>query len=113
MRVELLWWSGCPSWGRATEIVREQMELAGIDPGRLVLREIRTEAEAAAERFPGSPTIRVDGRDIQEPGDHPGGLTCRVYRLRDGRISALPDPAEVADALAAAQEHPEETNERS
>jgi hypothetical protein len=30
------------------------------------------------------------------------GLCCRVYRLRDGRISAIPDPAEVRDALRGA-----------
>ena len=51
-----------------------------------------TEGDAERERFCGSPTIRVDGRDVQDPGDEPIGLTCRVYRLRDGRISALPDP---------------------
>jgi hypothetical protein len=99
MKVELLWWQGCPSWERATEIVREQMELAGLDPAALKLREIRSDAEAESEGFPGSPTIRVDGRDISDPGDQPGGLTCRVYRLADGRISALPDPADVAAAL--------------
>ena len=50
----------------------------------------------------GSPTIRVNGRDLQPPGDEPVGLTCRVYRLRDGRISPLPDRAEVREALAGA-----------
>ena len=99
MAVELLWWRGCPSWERATELVREQMGLAGLDPDSLELREIRSDADAEAEGFPGSPTIRVDGRDVQDPGDQPGGLTCRVYRLADGRISALPDPAQVAAAL--------------
>ncbi len=107
MRVELLWWRGCPSWQRAIAIVREQMALAGLDPETLAVREIVDDEAAEREGFPGSPTIRVDGADIQEPGDEPGGLTCRVYRLRDGRISALPDPADVAAALAAASEGPE------
>jgi hypothetical protein len=97
--VELLWWEGCPSWERATEIVRDEMARAGLDPQRLELREIRTEEDAETEGFCGSPTIRVDGRDIQDPGDQPAGLTCRVYRLADGRISALPDPGDVAAAL--------------
>ena len=47
----------------------------------------------------GSPTIRVDGRDIQPPREQPAGLTCRVYRLRDGRVSALPDRQDVRDTL--------------
>ena len=46
--------------------------------------------------------MRVDGADVQPPGDEPTGLTCRVYRRRDGRVSPLPDPEDVRDALAAA-----------
>jgi hypothetical protein len=113
VRVELLWWRGCPSWERAIEIAREQMERAGLDPEALVVREIVDHEAAAREGFPGSPTIRVNGRDIEEPGEHPGGLTCRVYRLADGRVSALPEPATVAAALAAAGEEGERKNDRS
>ncbi len=102
MDVELLWWQGCPSTEEAIEIVREQMQAAGLDPAALEVREIRTDAEAESAGFPGSPTIRVDGRDIDDPGEQPVGLTCRVYRLADGRISAVPDPGAVAAALAAA-----------
>jgi hypothetical protein len=112
VRVELLWWRGCPSWERAIEITREQMRRAGLDPERLEVREIGDEADAEREGFPGSPTIRVDGRDIEPPDEQPGGLTCRVYRLPDGRISALPDPAAIASALAAA-EGSESADERS
>jgi hypothetical protein len=75
------------------------MEAAGLDPDRLEVREIRTDETAEREGFAGSPTIRVDGDDIQDRGDQPIGLTCRVYRLRDGRISALPDRADLRDAL--------------
>jgi hypothetical protein len=100
--VELLWWQGCPSTEETIELVRDRMNAAGLDPGGLVVREIRTDGEAAAEGFPGSPTVRVDGRDIDEPGDQPIGLTCRVYRLTDGRISAVPDAGVVDAALAKA-----------
>jgi hypothetical protein len=103
-RVELLWWRECPSWERAVEIVREEMEAVGLDPGDLDVREIATDADAEREGFPGSPTIRVDERDVQPPETAPAGLTCRVYRLRDGRVSPLPDRADVREALAAALE---------
>lgn len=102
-RVELLWWSGCPSWAEARQIVREEMAAAGLDPERLEMREVCSDEAAREEVFVGSPTIRVDGRDIQDPGEGPVGLTCRVYRLRDGRISALPDPLDVREALRAAR----------
>jgi len=102
--VELLWWAGCPSWEEARRLVGDEMAAAGLDPNRLEVREIRTDAAAELEDFVGSPTIRVDGCDIQDPGDQPIGLTCRIYRLRDGRVSALPDPADVRDALRGAVE---------
>ena len=75
------------------------MRSAGLDPERVSVREIHDEREAEAAGFVGSPTIRVDGRDVAEPGDEPVGLNCRVYRLRDGRISAVPDRADLREAL--------------
>jgi hypothetical protein len=100
-QVELLWWDGCPSSDDAHDLVRRAMAEAGLDPGSL--RSIEIDTDEAAERtgFVGSPTIRVDGRDIQPPADaEPPGLTCRVYHLRDGRISPLPDPQDVKEALS-------------
>lgn len=102
-RVELLWWQGCPSWPEALELTRTEMRRVGLDPGDVAVLEVGDEREAERQGFPGSPTIRVDGRDVQEPSGQPVGLSCRVYRLRDGRISALPDPADIAAALRAAQ----------
>lgn len=80
--------------------LREQMGTLDLDPESVEVREVETGEQADAAQFIGSPTIRVGGRDIQPPGDVPAGLTCRVYRLRDGRISALPDPADIREALA-------------
>jgi hypothetical protein len=102
-RVEMLWWEGCPSWGRALEQLRGVMAQAGLDPAAIELREVPTEEQALAQRFVGSPTIRIDGRDVQPPpAGEPAGLTCRVYRLRDGRVSPTPDPADLRDALEGA-----------
>jgi hypothetical protein len=72
----------------------------GLDPDSIEVREVTSEAGAEAESFVGSPTIRIDGADIQPPGpDAPVGLTCRIYHLRDGRVSPTPDPADVRAAL--------------
>jgi len=99
-RIELLWWKECPSWERALEMLREALEEAGLDPDSIEVREIDTEESAEREEFVGSPTIRVDGRDVQPPVDgEPTGLACRVYRRRDGRTSPLPDPEDLRDAL--------------
>jgi len=99
--VELLWWEGCPSWTKALEDLRGVMAEVGLDPTRVAVREIDDDAHAEAERFVGSPTIRIDGLDVQPPeeGEAPG-LTCRVYHTRDGRVSPVPDPDDLRDALA-------------
>jgi hypothetical protein len=103
VHVEFLFWKGCPSHPKALAELRTAMADAGLDPGSVILREVSTEAETARERFVGSPTIRIDGVDIQPPGEEPLGLTCRVYHRRNGQISPTPDPADVGDALRAAQ----------
>jgi hypothetical protein len=99
-RVELLWWEGCPSWPQALEELRDAMRAAGLDPERIEMQHVETDDAAGELRFVGSPTIRIDGEDIVPPGDEPTGLTCRIYRLRDGRVSPLPDPADLREALA-------------
>jgi hypothetical protein len=103
VRVELLFWEGCPSHPKALAELRTAMADAGQNPETVIVREVSTEAEAVRERFVGSPTIRIEGVDIQPPGEEPLGLTCRVYHRRDGRISPTPDPADVRDALRAGQ----------
>ncbi|HYM45027.1 MAG TPA: hypothetical protein VES65_02545 [Solirubrobacteraceae bacterium] len=103
MRVELLYWDGCPSHPKALAELRAAMADLGLDPSGVIVREVLTQADADQERFVGSPTIRVDGVDVQPPGEEPAGLTCRVYHRRDGRVSPTPDPEDVRDALRAAQ----------
>ena len=99
-RVELLYWSGCPSHPRALADLREAMGELGLDPASVQVREVASDEQAGAEGFVGSPTIRVEGRDIQPPPpDEPTGLTCRIYRRRDGRISPTPDPLDLREAL--------------
>jgi hypothetical protein len=98
-RVELLFWDGCPSHPQALAELRAAMAESGLDPDTVLVREVDTDQRAERERFVGSPTIRIDGEDVDPSGDEPVGLTCRVYRLRDGRFSPTPDPATVRDAL--------------
>jgi hypothetical protein len=97
--VELLWWEGCPSTEEALAMLREEMAALGLDPELVDVREVSSDADAQRERFVGSPTIRVDGRDVQPVPDEPIGLNCRVYRLADGRISPVPERTEVRQTL--------------
>jgi hypothetical protein len=84
-----------------------EMREQGLDPGAIENREIVTEDDAERDSFVGSPTIRIEGVDVQPPGDEPTGLSCRIYRHRGGKISPLPDPDDVRDALRRAMERKE------
>jgi hypothetical protein len=104
-KVQLLWWPGCPSYDRALSDLRAAVGELGLDADSVEVVRIDSEEDAVRERFAGSPTFRVDGVELLTPGpDEPRGLTCRLYRLRDGRASPTPDPADLRDALAAAIE---------
>jgi hypothetical protein len=99
MTVELLWWDGCPSHPEALDQLCEILREEGVETD-VARVEITDDEQARRERFPGSPTIRIDGEDIVPPGEgDPFSLTCRVYRLRDGRISPTPDPEDVREAV--------------
>ena len=89
MRVSFLYYEDCPSYDLALERLREVMDEEGI-PDEVEVVKVETEEQAHELRFVGSPTIRVDGQDIDSPSDSIYALTCRAYRLADDRISPLP-----------------------
>lgn len=109
--IELQWWEGCPSTERALTELREALAELNLEGAEVRLCEIRTDEEAREAAFPGSPTILIDGVDCAHaPGDgepEAPGLTCRIYRRRDGRISPTPDPDDLRGALRAAAEREE------
>jgi hypothetical protein len=98
--IELFYWDGCPSHPEALELLREVADATGRSD-EIVLREIRTQAEAEELAFPGSPTIRVDGRDVDPVGEAAGRamLACRIYRRPDGRPSPVPTREQIEEAL--------------
>lgn len=101
--IELLAFSDCPSHDEAHRRLVALLHDLGRDDVDVVVRWVETEEEADAVGFVGSPTFRWHGEDLlpAEAGAHVG-LTCRVYRRRDGRPSPLPDPEDLRDAVVAA-----------
>jgi hypothetical protein len=100
VRIELLFWEGCPSHPEAEDLLRQVLAERGVD-AEIERREVLTHEEAEALRFPGSPTIRVDGRDVDESGaSAPPSLTCRIYYLPDGRVSPVPSREQLEEAFA-------------
>jgi hypothetical protein len=98
-RVELLWWEGCPSTDKARDLLAKALAAHGLDPSRIEMREIQTDDDAEREGFVGSPTIRVGGVEVAPEENEPAGLTCRVYRTRDGRVAPVPDLEDIQQAI--------------
>jgi hypothetical protein len=99
VKVEFLFWEGCPSYPEARELLEGVLAEHGLDQPIDVI-EVLTHEDAERLAFPGSPTIRIDGRDVDEAGaQSPPSLTCRVYRLPDGRPSPVPSREQLEEAL--------------
>jgi hypothetical protein len=83
MKIEVLFVPGCPNYKPAVERVKKvliaeslRVEVEGVP--------VNTEADARALLFPGSPTIRINGDDIEPGQTNALGLACRVYPNRAG-----------------------------
>ncbi len=89
MRIELLYFEGCPGYEALLPRVRA---LAG-EAADVELRPIESPEAAEAERFLGSPTVRVNGRDVDPGADGRTdfGLKCRLYPAAGGEAHAPPD----------------------
>jgi len=100
VRIDFLFWRDCPSHPEARELLRDVLQERGVD-AEIVEREVLTQDEAEELAFPGSPTIRVDGRDVDPAGagSRPA-LTCRIYHLPDGRVSPVQSREQLEEALA-------------
>jgi hypothetical protein len=106
MKIELLYCDGCPSWlhTRAdSEAVLAQRGLT--DTVNLI--NVQDNEQANELRFTGSPTLRIDGVDI-DPDTPPGGyddgfnMECRIYWV-DGKPTGLPPREWIERAIDAVQ----------
>jgi len=99
MRIELLYFDGCPSYAELLPRLRELVAGEGIDE-EVKLRRVETPDEAACERFLGSPTVRIDGEDVDPTGKDRSdyGLECRLYRT-DGGLGRMPPEEWIRAAL--------------
>ncbi len=100
MDIELLYFDGCATWQHTLADLRALLSEAGRDDE---VRLVKVDSMDAAERlrFLGSPTVRVDGRDVESAIPAGGyGMECRIYWV-DGKPAGTPPREWLARAIAA------------
>jgi hypothetical protein len=103
MEIEVLYFEGCPNHDALLAHVRQLLRQARVSE-EISLQRVESVEAAERERFLGSPTLRIDGRDV-EPGaerrtDY--GMKCRLFATPDG-LRGMPDDAWVLDAIRASR----------
>jgi hypothetical protein len=103
MRVELLWFQDCPNHEDARSLLREVLRENGL-PEDFEDIDATDPERAEALRFAGSPSIRIDGVDVEpgfeEPEEYVPG--CRLYRVAGGRLQGTPLREWIAAAVKSA-----------
>lgn len=100
--VELLWFQGCPNYEAAESLVNDVARELGLT-AKVRRIEVPDEAVGKSVCFPGSPTIRIEGTDVEPGWECCEDCTprCRVYATPEG-LRPLPPREWVANALLAA-----------
>lgn len=99
MKIEVLYVPGCPNYEPTVKAVMNILKSESV-PTEICVVPIHNNVEATALRFPGSPTIRVDGQDVEPASAKISGLACRLYENGMG----VPSEKTIRRALAAARE---------
>ena len=97
--IDVLYVQDCPHYPATLAMVERVQAELGIDAD-LQSTLVVDQAAADQARFPGSPTVRVDGHDV-EPGSEPATeyvVGCRLYRL-EHRFDGQPEERWVREAL--------------
>ena len=98
MRVEVLYFDGCPTYVDATRTLREVLSELGVEAD-VELVAVNTDEEAQRLRFPGSPTIRVEDRDLCPVQERSvWALGCRTHATSEG-LKGCPTREMIRDAL--------------
>jgi len=81
MNIEILYFKGCPHHKPAVERIRKMLQQEGLPEARIVEIEVPDEEAARKLQFLGSPSIRVNGLDIEPAARtmRQFGLMCRTY----------------------------------
>jgi hypothetical protein len=88
MKIEILHFDGCPTYRVTENTLRQVLAEEGLE-AEVELVAVNSDEEARRLRFPGSPTIRVEDRDLfPTPEREDWRLVCRVYATPEGLMGS-------------------------
>jgi hypothetical protein len=98
----VLYFDGCPNHEALLPCLREILARTGVS-AEIDLRRIANDEAAQREHFLGSPTVRVNGHDVEPDAERRTdfGLKCRLYRAPTG-LSGQPEEELLQAALRGA-----------
>lgn len=99
MKAELYYFDDCPSYRQALENLERALQLEQL-PDEVEMIPVADAADAEAKRFIGSPTIRIDGIDVEGSVAETRGYAygCRVY-IDGSRTVGWPSVDQIRQAL--------------
>lgn len=99
MKIEFLYFDGCPNHVRALSHLKESLDELRVDTDIEVI-EIKDNSEAVEKQFLGSPSIRINGKDIEIDENESTEYSMRCRRYRYGQnILGYPPKAMILKAL--------------
>lgn len=86
MQIQLLYSDGCPAWQGGLKNLKTALKELNLSEDLIEMVNIKTDEEAKKYQFIGSPTIRVDSKDIDPTaqGQTVSRQGCRIYKTPKG-----------------------------
>ncbi len=98
MKIRFLYFKGCPNARPALKLLKDILKEKGIKE-KIETIEIKSEKDTKKYKFLGSPSIQINGRDIEkEKRNNPPVFGCRIYKTDDS-YSGVPPKEMIIKAL--------------
>jgi len=99
LSIDVLYYEDCPHYIEAVKTLKEVLSEESVE-AQVNMVKVAKGGEAEAFGFVGSPTILIDGHDVQRGTDHTSPFQghCRIYRYK-GNVFEIPPKDMIRDAL--------------
>jgi len=101
MKIELLYFDGCPSWQTGLENLKTALQMEQLEDS-VELVKVSSDTEATRQKFLGSPSFHINGQDLWPEERDIFALSCRIYISPEG-VRGWPSVEMLREKLKAAR----------